>query len=156
MPKYNVPVQPLPYRQVNDDSRFTEAFQSQEEKVAQILFGEDGMFGFPKTARMFTRNENGTFSEINNEDDDLSASFLTRAARVNNLFVVDQNNDMRQLSLEENNGKINITVSQPVKTFELPARPTFWTILSPSSPRLPGTRSRHTRKRKNSTMPSKF
>ena len=115
MPKYNVPVQNAKYIPATSNPQLEAAFMSQETEIAKELLGPKAE-NLASAKHIFTRLEDGTFME----EALRTTENLVISIRSNSLFVKDQNGGLRQIGLENNNGAIDITVSEPVKEFEIP------------------------------------
>ena len=146
MPKYDVQVKNPTSNNPPSDSTLREAFTDQGKELDEKLSGLP--YGNLESLRnrSYVMEEDGIIRKAN----DYMIGDMVTAARDNRLFMLDSLDALRQIGLENIDGEINITVSDPIK--DAPRNPPpSGRISSPgSTTRKPKRRSKPTRKRKPS------
>ena len=131
MPKYNVEVKPVAYRAMEADEAFDLAFQQQQSDMAAKLIGR-------KKAdithlSVFALGKNGNMMQLHDPEvyfaHKIPWAYMAKAARASCLFVRDQDGALRQIGLEEENGKINLTLSDPIQDNPPANTPSIWTYI---------------------------
>ena len=124
MPKYDVQVKNPTSNNPPSDSTLREAFTDQGKELDEKLSGLP--YGNLESLRnrSYVMEEDGFIREAR----EYMIGDMVTAARDNRLFVLDSLDALRQIGLENIDGEINITVSDPIKDAP-PKSPSIWTYI---------------------------
>jgi hypothetical protein len=124
MPKYDVQVKNPTFNSQTSDWTFQKAFTDQGKELAEKLTGLSHGTLDALSYQAYAMEKDGRIREAK----DYIIEDMVTAARDNRLFMMDSHNALRQIGLENINGEINITVSDPIKDAP-PKSPSIWTYI---------------------------
>lgn len=125
MPTYNTPIKLVKYTKHTLRAPERTAYLDQETELARTLLGEDATGLKDAKGGLFYTDRSGNFHVLRKGVDNDHIMTLAKAAC---LYVRAKNNDLHQISLENNENQISLHVSVPLQDAE-PKRPSLWTYI---------------------------